>query len=302
MSSVSRGDIRSGWGGRIADRLVAANGASTVPLAMSFTGSQTFGNGVTTVPLTLPQSGSFGLSGTGTSTAQVARRTAMDTLLRNDRDGTLVGIAAGGFQSALAASTMLNPILTGTSSAALPAFGTLTSSLSRQLLQVARVIEARSTLGHARDIFIVSQGGYDTHTNQLATQGTLLRDLSQALAAFYNATVALNVASDVTAFTMSDFGRTLKAAAGSPPGSDHAWGSHHLVLGGSVNGGRIHGTFPTLANGGPDDSGSEGRWIPTTSVEQYGSALATWFGAVSVDLDYVFPNRGRFGAPPALMA
>jgi uncharacterized protein (DUF1501 family) len=167
---------------------------------------------------------------------------------------------------------------------------------------VAKVIEARATLGHARDIFMVSQGGYDTHNNQLTTQGNLLRDLSQSMAAFYNATVALNVAADVAAFTLSDFGRTLKAAAGSAPGSDHAWGNHHLVLGGGVNGGRIHGTFPTLANAGPDDAGSEGRWIPTTSIEQYGTALATWFGASAADLDYVFPNRGRFGVAPALMA
>jgi uncharacterized protein (DUF1501 family) len=302
MAGVSVGDIRSGWGGRIADRLSSANGASGVPMAMSFTGSQTFGNGVTTVPLALPQSGSFGLSGTGSSAAALARRAALDSLLKVDRDGALVGIAADGFERALTASATLNPILSNSASAAAPAFASLNTSLASQLLQVARVIEARASLGHSRDIFVVSQGGYDTHNNQLTTQGQLLADLSQALGAFYQATVALGVAADVTTFTLSDFGRTLKPAAGSPPGSDHAWGNHHLVLGGSVNGGRIHGSFPTLATAGPDDSGSEGRWIPTTAIEQYGTALATWFGASGADLDHVFPNRGRFGPPPALMS
>jgi uncharacterized protein (DUF1501 family) len=168
------------------------------------------------------------------------------------------------------------------------------------LFQVAKLIEARQILGHTRDIFFVSQGGYDTHNNQLASQATLLREVSTALNAFYQATVQLGVSNQVTAFTLSDFGRTFKPAAGTPPGSDHAWGNHQIVVGGAVNGGRIHGTFPSLVLAGPDDATSEGRWIPTTSIEQYGGALATWFGVSSADMATVFPNRGRFGAGPTL--
>jgi uncharacterized protein (DUF1501 family) len=104
------------------------------------------------------------------------------------------------------------------------------------------------------------------------------------------------VAAQVTSFTLSDFGRTFKPAAGTPPGSDHAWGNHQLVMGGAINGGRVWGTFPTLALAGPDDATSEGRWIPTTSIEQYGDALAAWFGVNATDRATIFPLRARFGA------
>ena len=295
MSSVSQGDIRTGWGGRLADRLSSMNTGATVPMALSFAGSQMFGNGVSTFPLALPQSGSFGLSGAGTSSAQVARANALNTILAQDRTGPLFDAAAGSFASAIGASATLNPILTATTSPAVAAFTGINTSISRQLLQVAKVIGARASLNHARDIFIVSQGGFDTHNGQINTQQTLLRDLSQALNAFYNATVALTVSDSVTAFTLSDFGRTLKPATGSPPGSDHAWGNHHLIIGGAVKGNAMYGTFPTLALASNDDSGSEGRWIPTTAIEQYGATLASWLGASSTDLDYVFPNLGRFG-------
>jgi len=306
MSSVSQGDIRTGWGGRLSDRLSALNVGADVPMALSFAGSQMFGNGVSTFPLALPQSGSFGLSGLPTpptvpSAVQTARKNAILSILAQDRPGPIMASAADFFESAMASSDTLSPILTATTSPAIAAFTGINTSISRQLLQVAKVIGARASLNHARDIFIVSQGGFDTHNGQLGTQQTLLRDLSQALNAFYNATVALSVADSVTSFTLSDFGRTLKPATGSPPGSDHAWGNHHLIMGGAVKGNAVYGTFPTLALASADDSSSEGRWIPTTAIEQYGTTLASWLGASSADLDYVFPNRGRFGPAPAFM-
>ena len=91
---------------------------------------------------------------------------------------------------------------------------------------------------------------------------------------------------------MSDFSRTFQP--NSNTGSDHAWGSHHIVLGGAVNGGQIYGKFPTLALAGPDDSGSNGRWVPTTSTVQYASTLAQWFGVSVAQLPQVFPNIGAF--------
>lgn len=116
------------------------------------------------------------------------------------------------------------------------------------------------------------------------------------MAAFYNATVDLGIQSQVTAFTLSDFGRTLRPT---DTGTDHAWGSHHFVMGGAVNGGTFYGTYPRIATGagtgnGSDDTGNEGRWIPTTSVDQYAATLATWFGLPGASLATVFPNIGNF--------
>src|SRR5262249_14561626 len=82
-------------------------------------------------------------------------------------------------------------------------------------------------------------------------------------------------------------------------GTDHAWGSHHIVMGGSVFGGDCYGTYPNLALGGDDDSdtgsSARGRWIPSTSTAQYGATLAKWFGVSDAEqMQIVFPNIGEF--------
>jgi uncharacterized protein (DUF1501 family) len=104
----------------------------------------------------------------------------------------------------------------------------------------------------------------------------------------------MNLANSVTAFTCSDFARTLQP--NSAGGSDHAWGSHHIILGGAVQGGKIYGTFPTLALGGPDDASSNGRWVPTTASAQYASTLAQWFGLPASELPYVLPYIANFSS------
>jgi uncharacterized protein (DUF1501 family) len=167
------------------------------------------------------------------------------------------------------------------------------SSLGSQLETVARLVAARGTLGHRRQIFFCSSGGYDTHGNQLGSHAALLGELSAALAAFSDATVELGVAGQVTAFTASDFGRTL---LGNGSGSDHGWGSHHIVVGGAVRGGRLYGRYPELRVSGPDDT-EDGRWIPSTSVDEYSATLGRWFGVSASDLPLVFPNLGRFATP-----
>jgi uncharacterized protein (DUF1501 family) len=121
----------------------------------------------------------------------------------------------------------------------------------------------------------------------------LLQELSAGMNAFYNATVALGVEQSVTTFTASDFGRTLPGNSG---GSDHGWGSHQFVMGGAVNGNRLYGKFPTLAVDGPDDT-EDGRWIPTTSVDEFSATLARWFGVSDSNMPIVFPNIGRFANP-----
>jgi uncharacterized protein (DUF1501 family) len=180
--------------------------------------------------------------------------------------------------------------------ASLPALQTVfpAGSLGAQFKQIAQIIQARSALGVNRQIFFASLGNFDTHSDQVSLQSALLASLSPVLAAFYQATQELGVQNNVTTFTMSDFSRTYQP--NSNTGSDHAWGSHHIVLGGAVKGGQMYGTFPTLALGGPDDSGTNGRWVPTTGSVQYAATLAQWFGVTAAQLPAIFPNIGSFAS------
>jgi len=120
----------------------------------------------------------------------------------------------------------------------------------------------------------------------------LLGSLASALAAFERAKEELGVTAQVTTFTESEFARTFEPNA--RVGADHAWGGHHLVLGGAVRGGALYGRFPELTLQGPDDSGDRGRWIPTTSLDQYAATLGRWFGLNDADLNFVFPNLSNF--------
>jgi uncharacterized protein (DUF1501 family) len=165
-------------------------------------------------------------------------------------------------------------------------------SLASQLQTVAKIIKVRGTLGLTRQVFFCSLGGFDTHGSQLATQDALLQQLSQGVGAFYAATQELAVDSQVTTFTASEFGRTLTPNGNG--GTDHAWGSHHFVIGGAVQGGQFFGQFPTLALGSQNDANNRGTLIPTTSVDQYGAALARWFGVDPVGVAGIFKNVGNF--------
>lgn len=165
------------------------------------------------------------------------------------------------------------------------------SPVGAQFEQVAALINARASVGASRQIFFVTMGGFDTHSVQLAAQNILFEQLDAALAAFVSATVEMGVSDQVTTFTMSDFSRTLTP---NNDGTDHGWGGHHIILGGAVRGGDLYGTFPELIPGGPDDSAGAGRWIPTTSVDQYAATLASWFGVPSSLMRQVAPNIENF--------
>jgi uncharacterized protein (DUF1501 family) len=314
QSGVGNDVVQTGWGGRIADKTGSLNGIATFPQMTSIAGVSLFVTGATARPLAigdsntalnavLPLSNPPGSAGF-TGAQNTARRTAFDQINLLDPGVTLIKASESVRSSALqtqAALASVNPAL----STAFP-----NTTLGRQLLQVARVIKASTDpvagINMKRQIFFCNLGGFDTNSVQTSAtftgaQGNLLQQLSQAMNAFYAATVELNLAPNVTTFTLSDFGRTLSPSGSgvAAVGSDHGWGNHHFVMGGSVIGSRLYGTYPTLALSGPDDTDSRGRWIPTTAVEQYGATLANWYGLSSSDFPAVFPLLSHFS--PTIM-
>ena len=294
QSAISGAPSSTGWGGRLADQVASLNGTGGFPVITSLGGTVLFTTGSSTVPLTVPVTGSFALAGYNGNAASNARLAALTQLLALDSTNTFAkGANAIGTQ-ALKLSATVNPILSSTNSTIAPLFANLTTNTAKELYQVAKLIEARGATGAKRQIFFVQLGSFDTHNAQLTRQQSLFDELAPALKAFYDATVALGVSSQVTTFTLSDFGRTLQPASGG--GSDHAWGSHHFILGDAVKGGDMYGQYPQLIIGGPNDAETEGRWIPTTSLDQYGATLAKWFGVGQAQLPAVFPNLAKFSA------
>lgn len=288
QSSVSLTPAQTGWGGRTADQLSGANAGAALPMVVSIAGVSLFTTGQNARPLSIADANAS-LSQVLVLTGSEANKATMQQLRALDNDSVLVKA----FNDTTNQSVQTSQAL---ASASPPALTFPNTSIGRQLKQVANLISLRSTLGMTRQIFFCSLGGFDTHNAQLTGQATLLQQLSQAMKAFYDATVTLGVEQQVTAFTLSDFGRTLQPAGSGAAqvGSDHGWGNHQFVMGGAVRGGDFYGKYPTLALGGPDDADSRGRWIPTTSVDQYAATLATWYGLSPSDVSSVFPFIGRF--------
>jgi uncharacterized protein (DUF1501 family) len=290
---------RSGWGGRIADSMNAGQ-------VISFAGTDKFTAGATSAALALPGPGSgFGLDGYfGNQNA--TRKTSLDKLV-NATGGNNILAALGAIQrtafdkSALLSSIIkVNPKDNPAEELNMPFAGVydaiaskFKSQIAGEFYQVAKMIKNRGLVGGSRQVFFVSLGGFDTHDNQLPRQAALLQQLGDALRAFYDASKQMGVAAQVTTFSLSDFGRTLKTNASG--GTDHGWGNHHFVMGGAVTG-TTYGIYPSLLLGQGDDEGNEGRWIPTISVDQYGATIAKWFGLGAASMDAVFPNLGNFTA------
>jgi len=291
QNASQSGSTQTGWAGRIADALTTSyNPGGTVPMITSVAGDTLFCNGAASTPVSVSPGNLGGASCSEGATECAAQQATAQALLQFDSGLSLVQadntITSNAYNYA--------KILTAATSS-LPALQTVFpagNALGSQLKQIAQIIQARASLGVSRQIFFAGIGNFDTHSDQLALQGTLLASISPALAAFYQATQELGVQSNVTTFTMSDFSRTFQP--NSNTGSDHAWGSHHIVLGGAVKGGQLYGTFPTLALNGPDDSGTNGRWVPTTASVQYAATLASWFGVSPSQMGTIFPNIGSF--------
>jgi uncharacterized protein (DUF1501 family) len=285
-----------GWGGNLGDLAMSSNGNSLFT-CISATGNAVFLSGDTAqqyqvstqgaVQVRAAREGVFGLF-----TPASAR--AFTELVSEARTHVLENEYNRVTRRSIEAEAQLTAALAGVTLNTLFPAG---NSLADQMKIVARLIGARNTLGNKRQVFIVSLGGFDLHDNLVATQPVLLRRVSEAMTAFYNATVELGVADKVTSFTASDFGRTLTSNG---DGTDHGWGGHHLVMGGAVRGKAFYGVAPpvTVGNtGAPEDQWhiGQGRLIPTTSVDQYAATLARWFGVADAELAGILPNLRNFG-------
>jgi len=292
------GITTTGWAGRMADQ-IGTTGAN-VPVGVSAAGNTLFLAGAASAPIVVPQMGALAYNGFNGTAASNARLAALRSLLGLGADAALVSALGTAQGRAVGAADLLSPVLSGTSTLTsyFQATNGALSALSQQLLQVARLIQAASSgtiVAPARQVFFVDLQGFDTHNDQLNRQAPLLSELSSSLGGFYEAMASLGLQDDVVAFTLSDFARTLKPASGG--GSDHAWGSHHLIVGGTgaVRSG-TYGTFPDLTLQGASDVSAEGRWLPTTSIDQYGATMGKWLGLTPAQLEVAFPNLVNFSS------
>ncbi len=313
----------NGWGGRIADMLYSSN-AGELPMSITLSGENRFQRAASVNQFAVDAYGAaFAAAGVDDQGNPVDFFQVQGMSFRGDgpeswvvgngndpgRAAAYDALRASGTQAhvlerafadtanrAIANAALLNAAMTGTRlTTPFP-----DTDLGNQLAAVALMIKVRAALGMNRQVFFVSVGNYDTHGTQLTDQADNLQQLSQALAAFHAATVEMGVADGVTAFTASDFGRSL---AVNSDGTDHGWGGHHFVVGGAVRGQRFYGTMPSLAqydeglpnNGNPDDTGY-GQIIPTLAVDQYSATLARWYGVDASGIADMFPNLGRFAA------
>ena len=274
----------SGWGGRIGDLFQAGNGNASLT-CISAAGNSVFLSGKTAIQYGVATTGPVPLLNNASS---LFGSTAGMSALR----ALMTGSQANLFENEHAIVTKRSLDLQALVSGALAAGPNIATafpsgnSLADQLKIVARLISVSQELGAKRQVFFVSLGGFDTHSDLLATHPTLMTKLAGAMRAFHDAMVEIGAANKVASFTASDFGRTLTSNA---DGSDHGWGSMHFVMGGAVRGRDYYGTPPIVANNGPDDVG-QGRLLPSMGVDQYGATLASWFGVANGSMSTVLPN------------
>jgi uncharacterized protein (DUF1501 family) len=292
QSAIPNGSSPTGWGGRVEDNLQAQyNANANFTSITSTSGCGLFCTGQQTFAATVPVGGASLLAGATTA----ARLSAVQQLMTFDNGLKLVQAANTTLSRGVGFSTALTNALKSVNlTSVFPP-----SLLGQQLKTVAQIISIQQSLGVNRQIFFCQLGGFDTHGAQLGTQDPLLQQLSQAIGAFY-ACLSNEVGQDknTITFTASEFGRTLQPNGSG--GTDHAWGSHHIVVGtgsqngGPLYGGQMYGQFPSLILNGPDDANTRGTLVPTTSVDQYAATLAQWFGVAPGNVNGIFTNVHNF--------
>lgn len=285
-----------GWGGRIADMAQASAGnPDSTFTAISAAGNTVFLSGEIVGQYQVGTNGPSEIRGVGDNSLYGSQTLPdlFEAHLRSEGQ-SLSNVLRRDFVNVVDGSIDANRTLRDSFEDA-PPFTTVfpNSRLGRQLQVVAQIIALRATLGVSRQVFFVSTGGFDTHSNQASSIPNLHSNIAASMRAFYDATMELGVANDVTSFTASDFGRTLTV---NRDGTDHGWGGHHFVVGGSVAGNRMYGGFPEAAIGHSLDT-NNGRIIPTTSVDQYAATLGSWFGLNSTELQDALPGLSNFSNP-----
>ena len=278
----------TGWAGRLNDHALLHNTGALPPGVNLNGGNALFLAGQATRGLNFSNNSSYGLTTFGDSTSMAARLTALQKVLTFDSGLQLVSAANGVLSESIRSAQEINAALASAPPLPVTFPGT---GLGDQLAQVAQIMAVRSDLGMTRQIFFAGLGGFDTHDDLLVRHASLMTTLDEAVGAFISTLEQRGMMGDVTLFTESEFNRTGNPNASG--GTDHAWGSHHLVLGGGVAGG-VYGTFPTHDLRGPDDAGDRGDWIPTTGLDQYAATLARWFDVPEANLNLVFPNLANF--------
>jgi uncharacterized protein (DUF1501 family) len=309
MASAAEG-ARRGWGGLMADTMLAQNGSNAVFTAISAAGNAVFLAGDTVVQYQVTTNSTpavritsaTGTTLNGSSTAAARLR----DIIRDGGGNLFTQDHAGVVRRSMDSADALNNAFTGTAVTAIPAAPAFTNpitgnvetnQLAPQLQTVARLIAAAPALGITRQVFFVSLGGWDNHDTQNTVQPNLLAKVAQGMAYFDGLLANIggqNMRNAVTTFTMSDFSRTFTTNG---DGTDHAWGGHHFAMGGAVRGQNMYGQFPTLGVDrtgftNPDMSGN--ILIPTMSVYQMGATMGRWFGVSDSQLATIFPNLASF--------
>ena len=294
QTSVPQDRRAVGWGGRMADILHTANTNQNISMNISLNGGNLFqrGNQIQSYSANFTNNGSTLINGyTSNNFYNTLKRQTLDDILEQDYQNTLekayASTIAGSKNNSIEFDTAVAtgiPITTE--------FDT-NDSFSRRMLMTARIIAAHNNLGVNKQTFFVQLGGFDNHDSNLEDHAVLMSKLDEALSSFYLAMEEIGMGSQVTTFTISDFGRKLVTNG---DGTDHAWGGNALVMGGAVKGKKIYGDYPDLYLGSGLDTGG-GRFIPTTSTDEYFAELALWFGASPNDLSYILPNLPNFWNP-----
>lgn len=329
MSSIADQPYRSGWGARVADLYHANwNPQSQTSMLITAAGNNQLMNGGGLPQYSVTSAGAISLAGFNNGSGPYGNAFNSDGSYQNNSTGNRLkalerimayshaNILEDGYNTVVQRARENEAVVTEASEVATvmgldfdTTFAGADNNIGDEFKAIAKLIAGRKCLANKRQIFFVDLGGFDNHQDINADLGGLLTQLDNALGAFNQAMKDLAAADSdfsydkVTTFQASDFNRTWTPNSANPTtaGTDHAWGTHAFIFGGAVNGGQIYGQFPELAVGGLVDvpSGSRGRWIPTTSVDQYCAVLAKWFGVPSgsSEMSTILPNLGRFDDP-----